>query len=85
MMPGDKKFELETVKAYLRSMPFYRMKMLLELASHGYVVISVGHPHEAGCIELDDGTKLYFKKEIKKKQFEPYFKGMKETIYPDWL
>lgn len=75
-----KKFPLVVFNHGLMSFRESNSFLCIELASHGYVVISVGHPHEAGCTELDDGTKLYFKKEIKKKQFEPYFKGMKETM-----
>lgn len=54
--------------------------LCIELASNGYVVMAVGHSYEGGCTELDDGTKLYFKKELKKKLYQPYFKGMKETM-----
>lgn len=40
--------------------------LCIELASHGYVVISVGHSYEAIVTEFDDRTYVQFEKKIKK-------------------
>lgn len=41
--------------------------LCIDLASHGYVVITIGHPLESICTEFDDGTSVYEdKKHIKK-------------------
>lgn len=45
--------------------------LLIELASHGYVVASVGHPYEGILTELDDGTKYKLAKGIKSKCYSP--------------
>lgn len=49
--------------------------LCIDLASHGYVVISVGHPYDASCTELDDGTSIFFLKELSKKQYDPFISG----------
>ena len=49
--------------------------LCLEMASHGYVVISVGHPHDGALTELDDGTKIPLCKEITKRSYEPFIPG----------
>ncbi len=54
--------------------------LCLELVSHGYVVISVGHPLDAALTELDDGTKIKMHKETTKKQYEPFLPGAFKTI-----
>jgi dienelactone hydrolase len=50
--------------------------LCLDLASHGYVVISVDHSYEALCNEFDDGTVLFFDKTITKKMYEPMLGGI---------
>ena len=50
--------------------------LCLELVSHGYVVISVGHPYDAALCEFDDGTKIPLYKEAMKRQYEPMLPGM---------
>ncbi|WP_034448855.1 alpha/beta hydrolase family protein [Butyrivibrio sp. AE2032] len=50
--------------------------LCLELASHGYVVISVGHPYDAALCEFDDGTNIPLYKEAMKRQYEPMLPGM---------
>ena len=50
--------------------------LCIELASHGYVVISVDHSYEALCNEFDDGTVLFFDKTITKKMYEPMLGGV---------
>ena len=42
--------------------------LCIELASQGYAVLAVGHPYDACCAELDDGTCLFFDAELSKKQ-----------------
>lgn len=50
--------------------------LCIELASHGYVVISVAHSLEGVCTELDDGTCLFSVKGLAKKMYRPYLGGM---------
>ena len=50
--------------------------LCLELASHGYVVISVGHPYDAALCEYEDGTKIPLYKDAMKRQYEPMLPGM---------
>ena len=49
--------------------------LCIELASHGYVVISVAHSMEGVCTEFDDGSFVFFNKIITKRQYEPKLKG----------
>ncbi|MBO4784528.1 MAG: hypothetical protein J5521_07285, partial [Lachnospiraceae bacterium] len=49
--------------------------LCIELASKGYVVISVGHPYDAVCTEFDDGTHVFAMKGIQNKQYEPMLGG----------
>ena len=46
--------------------------LLIELASHGYVVASVGHPYEGMITELDDGTTLKLAKGLSSKVYSPF-------------
>ena len=41
-----------------------------DLASHGYIVASVGHAYEALANEYDDGTVDYYDKKINKKMYK---------------
>ncbi|MCR4557400.1 MAG: hypothetical protein K5779_06225 [Saccharofermentans sp.] len=50
--------------------------LCLDLVSHGYVVISVGHPYDAALCEFDDGTKTPLYKDAMKRQYEPMLPGM---------
>ncbi len=50
--------------------------LCLDLASHGYVVISVGHTYDAALCEFDDGTKIPLYKDAMKRQYEPMLTGM---------
>lgn len=50
--------------------------LCIELASHGYVVISVDHSYEALCNEFDDGKVIFFDKTITKKMYEPMLGGI---------
>ena len=45
--------------------------LCIELASHGYVVISVAHSMEGMCTELDDGTAIFYDKSLSKKTYDP--------------
>ncbi len=49
--------------------------LCIELASHGYVVISVAHPYDSSLAELDDGTKIELHKDAKKRSYEPFLPG----------
>ncbi|MBO4902108.1 MAG: hypothetical protein J5518_04890 [Lachnospiraceae bacterium] len=50
--------------------------LCIELASHGYVVLSVSHPYDATCSEADDGTKILMSRDAGKKQYEPFLPGV---------
>ena len=50
--------------------------LLIELASQGYVVISVGHPYEALLTEFDDGTSVRTAKNLALKKYSPPVKAM---------
>lgn len=50
--------------------------LCIELASQGYVVLAVGHPYDACCAELDDGTCVFFDTELSKKQYDPFIGGV---------
>ena len=45
--------------------------LCIDLASHGYVVISVAHSMEGMCTEFDDGTVAFYDKKLTKKMYEP--------------
>ncbi len=45
--------------------------LYIELASHGYVVASIGHPYEGMITELDDGTTYNRPKGITSKCYSP--------------
>lgn len=47
-----------------------------DLASHGYVVISIGHSYEAMATTYDDGTIASFDSTIMKKQINPFLPGI---------
>ena len=49
--------------------------LCIELASHGYVVISVAHSYEALCTEFDDGTWVLSDKK-NTKLYEPMLGGL---------
>ena len=46
--------------------------LLIELASHGYVVLSVGHPREGAATDFDDGTYELADTSITFKMYKPY-------------
>ena len=54
--------------------------LCIELASQGYMVMAVGHPYDACCAELDDGTCLFFDGELSKKQYDPFWRGMMKAL-----
>ena len=54
--------------------------LLIEIASHGYVVISIGHPQDGSSAELDDGTVIPFNKIIMKKQYDPFLGGVIDLL-----
>jgi dienelactone hydrolase len=45
--------------------------LCIELASHGYVIASIGHPYDAVLTELDDGTVYKLPKGIVSKCYSP--------------
>ena len=55
--------------------------MCLEIASHGYVVISLSHPYDSCCAEFDDGTFVMMPKDTSSKTCKPMIRGMiKQTM-----
>ncbi|MBO4389821.1 MAG: hypothetical protein J5825_03060, partial [Lachnospiraceae bacterium] len=52
--------------------------LCIELASHGYAVISVTHPLEASCAELDDGTVIFADKKVTVGRYQPFWKAYLE-------
>ena len=50
--------------------------LCIDLASHGYVVISVTHSLESMCTELDDGTVLFYDKTLTRKMYSPMLGSM---------
>ena len=46
--------------------------LLIELASHGYVVLSVGHPYEGTGTDYDDGTYTIVDKSLANKMYHPF-------------
>lgn len=54
--------------------------LCIELASHGYVVISVAHSREAVCTEFDqeteDGRFIFYDKSLTKKTYSPFLGGV---------
>ena len=54
--------------------------LCIDLASHGYVVISVAHSLEGLCTEFDDGSHLFFERSLKKRITEPFIGGMIATL-----
>jgi len=51
--------------------------LLCELASHGYVIVSIGHPHEGLLTELDNGTTYKLAKGITSHCYSPVFKSIR--------
>ena len=50
--------------------------LLIDLASHGYVVLSVGHPYEGAGTDFDDGTSQLLDKSLSKRLYKPFLPGM---------
>ncbi len=50
--------------------------LCVELASRGYAVLSVGHPMEASCTELDDGTVIPYDRSLTMKMYQPFVRGV---------
>lgn len=50
--------------------------LCIDLASRGYVVISVAHSLEGICTEFDDGNVLFYDKRLTKKMYEPMLGGI---------
>ena len=46
--------------------------LCIELASHGYVVMTVGHPLEGVCTEYDDASPVFFDKKLLKTANKPF-------------
>ena len=73
---ADARFPLVVFNHGLSSYRESNSFLSLDLASQGYVVIAVGHPYDACCAELDDGTCIFFDAELSKKQYDPLLGGL---------
>ena len=73
---ADKKFPLIVFNhgyfSYIEGNSF----LLIDLASHGYFVLSVGHPYEGAATDFDDGTSQLLDKSLTKKMYNPYLGGL---------
>lgn len=74
--PEGEKFPLIMFSHGLGSYREGNSFLCIELASHGYAVISVAHARDAICTEFDDGSFVPFDKRITKKLYQPYLGGM---------
>ncbi len=72
----DKKFPLIMFNHGYNSYREGNSFLCIDLASHGYVVISVTHSYEGLCTEFDDGSFVFFDKTITKKMYEPMLPGI---------
>lgn len=72
----DKKFPLIVFNhgyfSYIEGNSF----LLIELASQGYVVLTVGHPYEGTGTDYDDGTYTIADKSLANKMYHPFFGGV---------
>ena len=72
----DKKFPLIVFNhgyfSYIEGNSF----LLIELASQGYVVLTVGHPYEGTGTDYDDGTYTIADKSLANKMYHPYWRGI---------
>ncbi len=50
--------------------------LCIEMASHGYVVLATGFGDVGVLTEYDDGSSVSFNKELSRKMYDPYFKGV---------
>ena len=51
--------------------------LCIELASQGYVVMTVGHPWEGVCTEYDDGAPIFFDKKLLKRANSPVIPNLR--------
>ena len=54
--------------------------LCIDLASHGYVVLCIGHALEAACTEFDDGSFIFSLKGLSSKQYEPFLGGVIQAM-----
>ena len=69
--PEGKRFPLILFSCGYGSFREANTYLLIELASHGYVIASVAHPHEGILTESDDGTTIKIAKGISSKIYSP--------------
>ncbi len=50
--------------------------LCIDLASHGYTVVSVAHSLEGLCTEFDDGTCVFYEKSLTRKTYQPFLGGI---------
>lgn len=74
--PDGVKFPLVVFNHALASYREGNSFLCIDLASHGYVVISVAHALDALCTEFDDGSFVAFDRSIPKKLYQPRIGGM---------
>ncbi len=54
--------------------------LCIELASHGYAVLSVAHSREALVMELDDGRKIESAKKLASTTYKPFLRGVLAAV-----
>ena len=75
-----KKFPLIVFSCAYGSFRESNSYLCIDLVSHGYVVILVGHPYETVCAEFDDGTCVYFDSSFNKRTLDPYWRGLRANM-----
>ncbi|MBP5222943.1 MAG: hypothetical protein J6Z35_07260 [Lachnospiraceae bacterium] len=79
VVPG-KKFPLIVFNHGYNSYREGNSYLCLEMASHGYVVISVAHSMEAVSVEFDDGSAIDAAKGLSQKIYQPFLQAVFETL-----
>ena len=76
----DKKFPLIIFNHGYQSYRESNSFLCIELASHGYVVVSVTHSYECLVAEFDDGTCIKYDKKNTSRMYNSILSGIKETF-----
>ena len=54
--------------------------LCMELCSHGYNILAVGHAFDSAANEYEDGSVDYFDKSLNKKTYQPFLSGAAATL-----
>lgn len=72
----DEKFPLILFSHGYKSYKEGNSFLCADIASHGYIVLSIGHPYEAMYTSFDDGSGVSFDSSVMKKQINPFIPGL---------